>query len=218
MENNLPSSDTGYLFPHGCIVVMIKAPRLGQVKTRMQPALSPAQSLALHCDLAHDIIERLQRDLLAPVILQISDQHEFFDQFPLPKRLQCGDDLGARMAHAAQQALNNVDWVVLVGADCPFLDKDYISAAMQLLQKGEQAVVGPASDGGYVLLGLQAVHDDLFFKMPWGTETVFTETSKRLNSLAWHWQAMPMRDDIDRVDDLKKLHNHPRLAAWAFAK
>jgi rSAM/selenodomain-associated transferase 1 len=215
MENNLQGSDAGYLFPHGCIVVMVKAPRLGQVKTRMQPVLLPAQSLALHCDLAYDIIERLQRYQLAPVILQISDQHEFFDQFPLPKRLQRGDDLGVRMAHAAQQALNDVDWVVLVGADCPFLDKDYLSAAMQLLQKGEQAVVGPASDGGYVLLGLHAVHDDLFSNMSWGAETVFAETSKRLNNLAWRWQSMPIRDDIDRVEDLKKLHNHPRLAAWA---
>ena len=68
MENNWQSAN--YLFPHGCIVVMVKAPCLGTVKTRMQPALSLEQSLALHRDLASDIIQHLQDWQLAPVILQ----------------------------------------------------------------------------------------------------------------------------------------------------
>jgi rSAM/selenodomain-associated transferase 1 len=216
MENNFQDTGATYLFPRGCIVVMVKAPCLGAVKTRMQPALSPAQSLALHRELANDIIQQLQDWQLAPVILQISDQHEFFDHFTVPKHLQCGDDLGARMAHAAQQALNDVDWVILVGADCPFLDKDYLISAMQYLHDGVQAVIGPASDGGYVLLGLHAVNDNLFTYVPWGTDTVFTVTMARLDGLAWSWQSLPIRDDIDRVEDLKKLIDHPRLATWAF--
>jgi rSAM/selenodomain-associated transferase 1 len=218
MENNLQDIGLAYLFPRGCIVVMVKAPCLGAVKTRMQPALSLEQSLALHCDLASDMIQHLQSLQLAPVILQVSDQHVFFDQFALPKRLQCGDDLGARMAHAAQQALNDVDWVILVGADCPFLDKEYLISAMQYLHDGVQAVIGPASDGGYVLLGLHAVNDNLFTYVPWGTDTVFTVTMARLDGLAWSWQSLPIRDDIDCVEDLKKLAQHPRLSAWAFAK
>lgn len=213
MDNNTLVAN--YQFPRGCIVVMAKAPKIGNVKTRMQPQLSEQQSLFLHCQLVEQIISQLESFRLAPVVLQISEAHPFFDQFSLPMRLQVGDNLGARMANAAEQALAECDWVILLGADCPFIDKDYLSSAINFLHEGVQAVVGPASDGGYVLLGLRLLYATLFSAMPWGSNQIMTLTAQRLDELALNWRRLAVRDDIDCFDDLKKLHIHPRLAHWA---
>jgi len=105
---------------------------------------------------------------IAPTDLYCSPnhQHPYFQQvaarFNLKLHTQSGDDLGQRMANALQAALNTHTMAVIIGSDSPPLDLTYIKAAFQTLKQGSDAVIGPAIDGGYVLLGMRRFSNKLF--------------------------------------------------------
>jgi rSAM/selenodomain-associated transferase 1 len=128
-------------------------------------------------------------------------------RFALRAEVQRGDDLGARMLHAATSALANADAVVLIGTDCPDLGPEYLEQALTLL--GEHAVVlGPADDGGYVMLGIGKVCGRalprLFEAMPWGSDRIAAITRQRLEASGMRWAELPSLADLDRPEDLER--------------
>lgn len=124
---------------------------------------------------------------------------------------QVGDDLGQRMNFAVQEALRSHVAVLLIGSDCPFLDPAYLNRAAACLSKRD-AVIGPATDGGYVLLGLRKLSLALFENVPWGSDRVCAVTEQRLKSLGWSYSVLEALADIDRPEDLSLLA-HPSLPA-----
>jgi hypothetical protein len=82
---------------------------------------------------------------------------------------------------------------------------DYLARAFALLDGGADAVVGPAEDGGYVLLGLRRMDKRLFEDMAWGTDRVLDQTRERLAVLGWRWQELETLWDVDRPEDLERL-------------
>jgi rSAM/selenodomain-associated transferase 1 len=202
---------------HAVLAVFAKRGQLGRVKTRMQPLLSAQEALSLHNALIAHVFSRLERAQLAPVELWLggfdgpADNDYLLDEYPLSicnKKdiyFQEGVDLGARMAHAAKAVLTRAECVLLVGADCPSVDAAYIQAALEALDAGESIVIGPAEDGGYVLLGLRCVPACLFADMPWGSEQVMALTRKRLQAAGLRWLELPPRWDVDRPEDLLRL-------------
>lgn len=157
-----------YEFPSSVLAVFAKEPRLGEVKTRLQPQLGAERALALHEALIRYVFGNLQRARLCPAELWVASSpsssnqysHEVFISLCNERdiHLQKGDDLGARMRHAVEHAWSraaHVENVILVGADCPSVDADYLRQALTLLEAGESVVIGPADDGGYVLVGLR---------------------------------------------------------------
>jgi hypothetical protein len=94
---------------------------------------------------------------------------------------------------------------VLVGTDCPALTADYLAQAFALLDGGADAVVGPAEDGGYILIGLRRTDKRLFDGVAWGTASVLDETRARLAALGWSWQELETLWDVDRPEDLERL-------------
>ena len=95
--------------------------------------------------------------------------------------------------------------VILVGADCPLLEARHLASAFDWLQQGEDAVLGPAEDGGYVLLGLRRVNRALFRDIPWGGDQVLALTRQRLAQLGWRWRELEPLWDLDRPADLDRL-------------
>jgi len=91
--------------------------------------------------------------------------------------------------------------VLLVGSDCPELDAGYLASALAALDHA-QVVLGPARDGGYVLIGARAVDRLWFAGVPWGSDQVFAATLDRLERTATPWRALPPLGDIDRPEDL----------------
>jgi rSAM/selenodomain-associated transferase 1 len=183
----------------------------------MQPLLSAQEALSLHNALIAYVFSRLAKAQLAPVELwlgedeRLSKSDYLLDEYPLSicnKKniyLQEGVDLGARMAHAAKNVLTRAECVLLVGADCPSVDAAYVQAALDALDAGESIVIGPAEDGGYVLLGLRCVPDCLFTDIPWGGEQVMALTRKRLQAAGLRWLELSPRWDVDRPEDLARL-------------
>ncbi|MES3008221.1 MAG: TIGR04282 family arsenosugar biosynthesis glycosyltransferase [Pseudomonadota bacterium] len=224
-----------YEFSSSVLAVFAKEPRLGEVKTRLQPLLGAERALALHEALIGYVFGNLQRAGLCATELWVasssssSDQHshEVFLSICNKKDIyvQKGADLGARMRHAVEHAWSRADSVILVGADCPSVDAEYLRQALTVLDSGESVVIGPADDGGYVLVGLRkqagsapanaALCDALFGatptgieaadELPWGTERVLEITRDRLHQAGLTWVELEPRWDVDRPEDLPRL-------------
>lgn len=113
-------------------------------------------------------------------------------------------DLGERMRRIATLGLACSDAVILICNDCPILDGDYLDAARKALRACD-VVVGPAEDGGFVLLGLRRVDPLLFAEIPWGCEEVLVQTCERLRQLGWAHLLLPELWDVDRPEDLQRL-------------
>jgi hypothetical protein len=198
--------DIVFRYPRGLLIQFAKAPVPGQVKSRMHPVLSGEQSAALHRTLVRHTLGKLALAQLAPVELWISAPHPFFTALAdlAPSVMQAGDDLGERMWHAFETALPRARPVVLVGSDCPFFSARYLLQAFHLLLAPDvDAVLGPAEDGGYVLLGLKRNHPQLFTDVDWGTGQVLEQTRDRLRQLGWRWRELPALADIDEPADLE---------------
>lgn len=200
----------------GCVQVFARAPVPGQTKTRLIPALGAVGAAALHAQLLQRTLGLMHRsDAFLPdphgapelELWCAPDQtHPVFAacQAKFAARLytQQGADLGARMAHALHSALSTRPWALVVGSDCPGLLSADLALAVQALDAGSDAVLGPAADGGYYLLGLRCPAPALFTHMPWGTDRVLSLTRARLRQLGWRWQELPQRHDLDEPEDL----------------
>lgn len=200
-----------YRYPDALVIQFAKAPRPGRVKTRMRPELDDQSCVALHRRLVTYTFDKLSQTQLCPLELWVDELH--YDGFftglrpQRPVRRQCGADLGARMYHALATALADYQRVVLVGSDCPFLNPGHIEEALARLGAGDDVVLGPAMDGGYVLIGARRVDNALFSGVPWGTGGVLTATRGQLRALAWRWSELPPLADIDTAADLKLIQN-----------
>lgn len=201
-------------WPRARLLVFAKAPVPGACKTRLIPALGEQGAAAFAERLLRDTLTRLSAARLAPLELRCAPDctHPVFTALAarLPIRLaaQRGGDLGERMGDAVAETLGEAEMAVLLGTDCPRLDARYLARALAALS-GQDAVLGPASDGGYVLLGLRRSsrcgppeRDALFRAMPWGSERVAARTRERLRLHGLRWAELPALTDIDRPEDL----------------
>lgn len=191
-----------------CIIVFAKAPLPGQVKTRLIPEIGADAASRLHCLLAEHGVTTAANSGMGDVQLWCAPdtRHDLFralqQQYSISLHQQQGAGLGERMYHAFNAALVSYRHVVIVGTDCPFLRKqDYVEAIADLRQ-GYDAVISPAQDGGYVLLGLNRNETRLFDDMPWGTGQVCQETQARLAACHYQWKTLATLRDIDRYEDL----------------
>ena len=185
---------------------MTREPVPGQVKTRLLSALSPAEAAALHRSMTEHCC-RVLCSTGAVVQLWVDGNADAFAacaSLGATVRRQPAGDLGQRMAFIVETGLRECAAVVLAGSDCPFIDGDYLRAAVAAL-KDNDAVLGPALDGGYVLLGLNRFSEDLFKGIEWGGAGVLRDTLKALDGLGWRYALLEPLRDIDRPEDLPHL-------------
>ena len=134
---------------------------------------------------------------------------EFFAQmkkrFGVKLEPQGRGDVGDRMHRAFKRALRRHPYAVLIGSDCPALRPSDLRAAARALRSGADAVLAPAEDGGYVLLGLRRLSRRLFDGIPWGGPEALARTRLRLNALRWHWRELRTLWDVDRPEDVLRL-------------
>lgn len=193
------------------VMVFAKAPQPGQVKTRLIPMLGKAGAAILHKNLLWQTLATASASGCGPVQLWCapSAEHPFFKlcarKFRLTLHEQCAGDLGARMAHAFASTLTGAPGALLIGADSPSLRPEDLRRAADALQQGADAVIGPALDGGYVLLGLRRHAPELFRDIEWGSSLVLRQTRANLLGLGWRWDELPERWDVDRPEDILRL-------------
>ncbi len=193
------------------IVVLAKAPIAGAVKTRLVPVLGAEGAARVQAALLRQTLETVTAAGVGAVELWCAPHpnhplfHELATALGLELHRQPAGDLGRRMEWAMHKALARAHRVLLVGSDCVDLSAQDIRQGCAELEQGAAAVLGPAADGGYVLIGLARPGPGLFQDIPWGGEAVLDLTRQRLRQWGWGWRELPVRHDVDRPEDLARI-------------
>jgi rSAM/selenodomain-associated transferase 1 len=204
--------------PAAQLLIFAKAPQPGVAKTRLIPLFGAEGAARLQARLTRRAIATALATGLGPVELWCAPSAElpFFKalqtEWLVSLHSQCGGDLGEKMWHAATCALSARHPVLILGTDCPRLTPLHLQNALATLKQGHEAVLIPADDGGYVLLGLTRVAPELFQDIAWGTDRVLVESRARLVVLGWRFAILDPLPDLDRPADCAQLaREHPRL-------
>lgn len=191
---------------------MAKAPRPGTVKTRLIPLLGARRAAALHARLIEHTLTNADVAAAGTVELHGAPADDAFllDRAAchgIPLIAQIGADLGERMCAALEYALHQAGCrsAILIGSDCPALTPRHLQLAQRALEKGDDAVVIPAEDGGYVLIGVRRVDHRLFQGIEWSTDAVMAQTRSRLRTLGWRAAELETLWDVDRPADYERL-------------
>ena len=194
------------------LIIFALAPRPGTVKKRLTPTFTPDEAREIHLALLGDVMERSARALAgsAALILAWSEPaggEPAIVDLPAGFRIetQSGSDLGERMALSIQSAIRSGHRrVAILGSDTPTLPADHLTGAFDALRKAE-VVVGPATDGGYYLIGMSKLHLELFRGVPWGTPDVMNVTRKRLKKSGISVVELGVWHDVDTPEDVARL-------------
>lgn len=196
----------------GLLIIFTRAPVAGKTKTRLVPLLGTEGAARLHRGLlAHTLQVACQSDFTGCEVHAWPDtQHEFLQRlsshFAVDVYAQKGSNLGERMYNALAGALKKHDFVAITGCDIPLLNPAILNRAHSvLMHRDADAVLGPAEDGGYYLIGVDRIDPSLFRGIDWGTATVVEQTRLQLHQYGWRWlETMPLWD-VDTPADLEKL-------------
>ena len=193
------------------LIIFAKKPVPGSVKTRLSPPLTGEEAAELYsCMLRDTLATAAGLDGVTPVLYFQDEQGvaEYFSALaPEMESLpQVGADLGERMKGAFNGRFEHgFREVVIIGSDSPDLPAEYISGAFKLLaSEGVDLVLGPAEDGGYYLMGLKMVRDELFCGIPWSSGEVLAATVERAKDSHLGVSFLPMWHDIDTAADLER--------------
>ena len=202
-------------FPDAQILIFAKTPVIGRVKTRLIPHIGDTNALRLYQAMLQQTVETTANSKLCNVRMYClpTEDHLFIQSlksdYPIELDIQQGTNLGERMFDAASKALKVCKHVVLIGCDRLQFTAERLENVLSLLSSENiDAVITPAHDGGYVLLGLNRVNPLLFENIEWGTDSVMQQTCNALESLRWEWREMETLRDLDTIEDLAHIkHN-----------
>lgn len=203
--------------PDATLIVFARAPVPGRVKTRLVPLLGERGAARLHARLVEKTLATAMSAGIGKVELYCSPGigsayfRKIKKRVGVRLRSQGRGDLGERM----YRALRRHPGAVLIGSDCPALRPADLRAAARALQGGADAVLSPAEDGGYALIGLRRASRSLFQGVRWGSAQVLAQTRARLKRLRWRWTELRTVWDVDRPEDVARLRRSRLLAIKA---
>lgn len=185
------------------LIIFTRNPILGKVKTRLAKTVGNQTALDIYLFLLQKTKEVTQNVHCDKVIFYSEEilENDLWDTTTHKKNLQVGKDLGAKMNHAFETCFEDkYDKVVLIGSDLYDLEVSHIEEAFEKLEKNE-VVIGPATDGGYYLIGLKKTYPEIFQNKNWGTSSVRKETLKNLEKVNVH--LLPILNDVDVFEDIE---------------
>lgn len=191
------------------VLVFARAPEAGRAKTRLMPLLGADGAAHVSARLTERALRVATEAAIGPVELWCAPDcsNGFFvechDRYGVSLHAQAGGDIGARMAHAFDDALGRHASVLLIGADAVSLQADDLRAAAAALH-GHDAVFVPAEDGGYLLVALRAQHPALFADIAWGSPSVWPQTITAIGRLGLDTHVLATGYDLDRPDDYRR--------------
>ncbi len=197
------------------VIIFAKYPMEGKVKTRLAKTLGSGFATKFY-KTCTDHTLKICLSLPAKnysLYLFYADAHEkiFFEKWVNKRfvlQLQKGKDLGERMKNAFQILFkNHFKKVVVIGTDCPELNKEIIKKSFSELLKNN-VVIGPSNDGGYYLLGMNQFYPYLFDGIKWSSETVLMETLNIIQMNNLNYSLLPTLVDVDTEEDLKLLSDN----------
>jgi rSAM/selenodomain-associated transferase 1 len=203
------------------IAVMAKAPQPGRSKTRLVPPLTPEQAASLSAAFLRDITENISaagEKIYGCIAYAPAGLESLFDGHLAPGTgliladgspdMPAGiEGFGRCLYHAIASLLaENFCSAVVLNSDSPTLPTSYLTRTAALLaQPGDRAVLGPADDGGYYLLGVKKAHGHLFADIAWSTADVAAQTRARARDIGLELIELPAWYDVDDAASLARL-------------
>lgn len=186
------------------LIIFVKNPIPGTVKTRIARSVGNEKAVQVYRHLIH-YTQQLTRFLTVHRVIYYGDfvnPNDGWNNYE--KRLQHGKDLGERMLAAFDEQFRaGAERVVIIGSDCLMLTERHIQQAYDALTTTD-VVIGPATDGGYYLLGMNRLHPFLFENMPWSQPELRQRTEEALVQHGLRFERLEELTDIDEWDDYEK--------------
>lgn len=197
------------------LAVMTKAPRAGQVKTRLTPPLTPEEAAALNVCFLRDTTAAISSAALdggvrgIAVYTPVDAESAYAGILPAEFQLlpQRGEAFGERLVFAMEDLFRlGFESVCLIDSDSPTVPQHAFSEAAAILAQSDDAVVlGPSDDGGYYLIGMKKLHRGLFEDISWSTERVLEQTKERARKMNLQIHLLPAWYDVDDRETLQHL-------------
>ena len=186
------------------LLIFTKNPEIGKVKTRLAKKVGNKVALDIYKFLLQHTFS-VTKDLKVSKEVYYSEEilnDDLWDRAFFGKKLQQGEDLGERMENAFRNSFESgYKKVVIIGSDLFDLQKKDLETAFENLDTSD-FVLGPAEDGGYYLFGMNKMDENVFRNKKWGTDSVFGETMKDLETKKV--SLLEVRNDIDTFEDVKE--------------
>ncbi len=187
------------------ILIFTRNPELGKVKTRLAATIGDENALEIYIQLL-DHTKKVALETPYDKRVLYSEEINHNDMWKadyFQKKLQVGADLGERMHNAFQSGFDDgYEKIVIIGSDLIALESTDITQAISKLDHHD-IVVGPAEDGGYYLLGMKRIPENLFQNKEWGTSTVLSDTLLDISNLKYF--LLEEKNDIDTYEDIKNI-------------
>jgi len=205
----------------GCILLFVKFPGEGDVKTRLAKDIVPGFAETLYRNFVLDLLDTLKTGKW-PIVINYHppESGDAVSRWLGEEYLyapQKGQDLGERMKNAFQHAFAaGFSKAVVIGSDMPDLEFSVLNKAFGALNS-DDVVIGPAFDGGYYLMGFRqsCFLPKVFEDISWGTDSVFRDTLRVLGKKRCSVNMLPDLRDVDTIDDLRALYYRNRDTAFA---
>ena len=190
------------------IIVFVRTPELGKVKTRLAKSIGDVSALTIY-KLLLKHTETVLHDLSFDKVVYYSekvDENDFWEARLFEKKRQKGADLGKRMQHAFETAFEKgYQKVLIIGSDLFDLKSIHITTAFEALENHD-LTIGPSLDGGYYLLGMKELYPAVFKNKKWGTDSILGNTLKDLQQ-----QNVKLLEALNDIDTFEDLQQQPEL-------
>lgn len=192
------------------LIVFLKYPEPGKVKTRIAGFIGDERACALYTLIAEGVIKNVFLENPGTYDVYIfftpantKDKVEGWLKVEARYRPQEGDTLGEKMSNAFQSILQNNGYKrsIIIGTDCPEVNASLIESAFEML-KEKDIVIGPCKDGGYYLLGMSRFVSDVFLDIDWSTDRVISQTVNKVCKNDLSYGILKTLEDVDTPDDM----------------
>jgi uncharacterized protein len=192
------------------VLVFTRNPELGKVKTRLAASIGDQNALEIYTFLMQhtkEILLKVKSNKRVLYSEQINT-NDIWDNAIFDKKVQAGNDLGERMKKAFIDGFaSGYEKIVIIGTDLYDLEVSDIEMAFEKLESND-VIIGPAEDGGYYLLGLKQIPNNIFENKNWSSETVFEDTINDIQHLKY--SVLKTKNDIDTVEDIMNIEEFKR--------
>ena len=185
------------------LIIFTRNPEPGKVKTRLAKDVGEITAFKIYNFLLEHTVS-VTKNLAVSKEVYYSEaipQNDIWETEIFTKKLQQGEGLGKRMKNAFEEGFKNgYKNIIIIGSDLYDLQQEDLEKAFQLLRE-KDAVIGPATDGGYYLLGMNQLFPEVFEDKEWGTSSVLEDTLKDLKGK--NIALLEARNDVDYYSDIK---------------
>jgi rSAM/selenodomain-associated transferase 1 len=201
------------------LILFARTPRIGKVKTRLNPKLPQETILKLYTRFLNDSIEKISRISESEHFIAGFPKEDlaYFDKVSQERNIsifpQLGNDLGEKMRNAFEDRFKEgYEKVVIIGSDSPSLPLENIQMAFR---SEKDIVIGPSADSGYYLIGMNRKRIEVFEGVSWGSDMVLNETLKKIQFAGASLELLPVWYDVDEFQDLALLKTHVKCLFYS---